>query len=138
MREVELAAIDGSVPVDRTILVPVSHVAVIGDAEIVGVFMAVGGELCSVEGQTIRDVGDRDGGNNRRRTAINAAAAILGSFVQCISSFPFQNHQGVANPSTMRPAVLHQLVRQAISAPRQESSLQSCSRFLRFLNVVVW
>src|SRR3984885_13874178 len=29
VREVELAAIDGSVPVDRTILVPVSHVAVV-------------------------------------------------------------------------------------------------------------
>src|ERR1700733_1360228 len=61
VREVELAAIDGSVPVDRTILVPVSHVAVVDDAEIVGVFMAVGGELCSVEGQTTRDVGGRDG-----------------------------------------------------------------------------
>jgi hypothetical protein len=67
VREVERAAIDGSVPVNRTILVPVSHVAVVGDAEIVGVFMAVGGELCSVEGQATRDVGGRDGGNNRRR-----------------------------------------------------------------------
>src|ERR1700678_2872911 len=65
--EVELAAIDGSVPVDRTILVPVSHVAVVDDAQIVGVFMAAGGELCSVEGQTTRDVGGRDGDNNRRR-----------------------------------------------------------------------
>jgi hypothetical protein len=66
VREVERAAIDGSVPVDRTILVPVRHVAVVGDAEIVGVFMAVGVELSSVEGQTTRDVGGRDGGNNRR------------------------------------------------------------------------
>ena len=61
MREVPRAAIDGSVPVDRTILVPVRHVAVVGDAEIVGVFMAARGELCSVERQTTRDVGGRLG-----------------------------------------------------------------------------
>ena len=61
MREVERAAVDGFVPVDRTILVPVRHVAVVDDAEVVGVFMAVGVELCSVEGQTTRDVGGRDG-----------------------------------------------------------------------------
>ena len=61
MRQVELAAINGSVPVDRTILVPVRHRAVVDDAEIVGVFMAVGGELCSVEGQTTGDVGGCDG-----------------------------------------------------------------------------
>ena len=65
VREVELAAIDGSVPVDRTILVPVSHVAVVDDAEIVGVFVAAGGELCSVEGQTTRDVGGRDGADRQ-------------------------------------------------------------------------
>jgi hypothetical protein len=41
--------------------------------------------------------------------AINTAAvAMLESFVQSISSFPFQNHQGVADLSTMRPAALHQ------------------------------
>jgi hypothetical protein len=73
-----LAAIDGSVPVDRAILVPGSHVAVVGYAEIVGVFMAVGGVLCSVERQT----------NSAAR-----AGAILENFVQSISRFPFQNHQ---------------------------------------------